>query len=64
MDTLTVRVEGRGITSAEARTHVASSLQDDIKNSIGVTVDVDVLGEHSLTRSEGKIQRVIDVRSK
>ncbi|RYE38755.1 MAG: phenylacetate--CoA ligase, partial [Hyphomicrobiales bacterium] len=44
MDTLTVRVEGRGITSAEARTHVASSLQDDIKNSIGVTVDVDVLG--------------------
>ncbi|WP_198602193.1 phenylacetate--CoA ligase PaaK [Rhodococcus opacus] len=63
MDTLTVRVEGKDIESVEAQSHAARSLQANIKDSVGVTVDVDVLPKHSLRRSEGKIQRIVDERS-
>ncbi|MET0698430.1 MAG: phenylacetate--CoA ligase PaaK [Mycobacterium sp.] len=61
LDKLTVRVEqrpGAGTAADEAGARLAGL----IKNSIGVTVAVDVLAPNSVERSAGKMRRVVDDR--
>jgi phenylacetate-CoA ligase len=41
---------------------LATQLKGQIKTMVGITVSVEVLPEGSLPRSEGKAQRVFDIR--
>jgi phenylacetate-CoA ligase len=62
LDGMTVRVERR--TDAEPATAQAAgaTLARLVKNSIGVTVDVDVVEPETVERSMGKMRRVVDQR--
>jgi phenylacetate-CoA ligase len=62
MDELTVRVERRADASMAIATEAASTLRTMIKNSIGVTVAVQLLDPDGVERSMGKMRRVIDER--
>jgi phenylacetate-CoA ligase len=65
LDELTVRVEARpGTASAEERDRSAKQLGTLIKETIGVTVDVDVLEPDLVERSAGKAQRLVDLRAR
>jgi len=61
MDHMTVRVEAEDNTT-EGRERAAAALARGIKESVGITVDVDVVDPSTLERSVGKIRRVIDQR--
>ncbi|HKP18412.1 MAG TPA: phenylacetate--CoA ligase PaaK [Gaiellaceae bacterium] len=64
LDELTVRVEARpGTGSGTERLPLGEKLSSLIKESIGVTVAVEVLEPGSLDRSTGKFARTIDVRA-
>jgi len=63
LDTLTVRVEARADCPHERRDPAAHVLAREVKNSVGVTVAVEVVDPDTLERSVGKLQRVIDRRS-
>lgn len=62
MDTLTVRVEARPDALPDQHSAAADQLRKQIKNRIGVTVEVDVLPPGALERSIGKAKRLIDNR--
>jgi phenylacetate-CoA ligase len=63
LDELTVRVEARrDAASADERARAEQQLGALIKESIGVTLGVDVLEPELLERSIGKAQRVVDLR--
>jgi phenylacetate-CoA ligase len=63
LDELTVRVEARGSAAgATERGGAGERLQSLIKDTIGVTVTVDVLEPELIERSAGKAQRVVDLR--
>jgi phenylacetate-CoA ligase len=62
MDRLTVRVEGRHHANADERTAARTALAEQIKQQIGVTVDVEVLLPDSIERSAGKARRLVDNR--
>jgi len=64
LDTLTVIVEGRPGIDESKRTEVGQHLKHQIKSYIGVTADVDVVGEGKVERSLGKAKRIIDLRGK
>ena len=61
LDKLTVRVEHR-LGAGTAADAAGTRLVGLIKNSIGVTVAVDVLVPNSVERSAGKMRRVVDDR--
>ncbi len=63
LDTLTVRAEARTDCPPERRTPAAHSLARDVKDRVGVTVEVEIVDPGTLERSVGKLQRVIDRRS-
>ena len=63
LDTLTVRVEARAACSPERRDPAAQALAREVKDRVGVTVEVEVVDPGILERSAGKLQRVIDRRS-
>jgi phenylacetate-CoA ligase len=63
LDTLTVRVEARPDCPSERREPAAKVLAREVKDRVGVTVEVDVVDPDTLERSVGKLQRVIDRRS-
>jgi phenylacetate-CoA ligase len=63
MDTMTVRVEVRAGTDAARRLAAADELASAVKDSVGVTVAVDVVDPDTLERSVGKLRRVIDQRT-
>jgi phenylacetate-CoA ligase len=63
LDTLTVRVEARADCPPQRRTPAAQSLARDVKDRVGVTVEVEIVDPGTLERSVGKLQRVIDRRS-
>ncbi|HVC42052.1 MAG TPA: phenylacetate--CoA ligase PaaK [Candidatus Saccharimonadales bacterium] len=63
LDTLTVRVEARSDCAPDRRGLAATALAREIKDRVGVTVEVDVVDPDTLERSVGKLQRVIDRRS-
>ncbi len=63
LDELTVRVESRlDAAAAGQRDALASRLRSLVKETIGVTVEVDVLQPDLLERSAGKAERLVDLR--
>ncbi len=62
LDELTVRVERRTDTAADDGARAGAQLRTHIKNSIGVSVRVDVLEPDGVERSLGKMRRIIDER--
>lgn len=63
LDHLTVRVEARADTTAEARTSAAATVAAGVKDGVGVSVSVEVVDPDTLERSLGKMRRVLDERS-
>ena len=63
LDTLMVRVEARADCPAERRDPASQALSREVKDRVGVTVEVEVVAPDTLERSAGKLQRVIDRRS-
>ncbi len=63
MDRMTVRVEADPDASADQRRAAAEELVARVKDSVGVSVDVDVTEPDTLERSLGKMRRVIDERT-
>lgn len=62
MDTLHIRTEMRNDSNNIMAHQLASQLKCQIKTMVGISVSVEVLPEGSLPRSEGKAQRVFDIR--
>jgi phenylacetate-CoA ligase len=63
LDELTVRVESRSDAAAPAsRDASAAELARRVKETVGVTVSVDVVEPGGVERSAGKAQRVLDLR--
>ena len=63
MDELTVRVEARNAhMSTEERSRLAGELAGRVKQTVGVTVAVDVVEPSVLARSAGKLNRILDER--
>ncbi|MEU2353180.1 phenylacetate--CoA ligase PaaK [Streptomyces misionensis] len=62
MDALTVRAEARPGATPEARESAIRSIATEVKNGIGVSVDVEIVEPESLERSVGKIRRIVDLR--
>ena len=64
LDELSIRVEARpDAASSEERDAAARRLGALVKDTIGVTVSVDVLEPELIERSVGKAQRVVDLRA-
>jgi phenylacetate-CoA ligase len=63
MDELTVLTEAAPGADAALRTAAAAAVVRAVRDSIGVTVDAQVLDPGSLERSTGKLRRVIDRRA-
>ncbi|MEV1287647.1 phenylacetate--CoA ligase PaaK [Micromonospora sp. NPDC049679] len=62
MDTLTVRVERRTGADPVAATRAGVTLAALVKNSVGVSVEVEVLPPDGVERSVGKMRRIVDQR--
>ena len=62
LDSLTVVVEHRGSASAPEAERAGVELIRLVKNSIGVTIGVQVLPPGSVERSVGKMRRIVDKR--
>ncbi len=62
LDELTVRVEAAGDVGADARGLLGRALSNRVKDSVGVSIGVEVLEPTSLERSLGKAQRIDDRR--
>ena len=63
MDQVTILVEPRSESDREAACRDGKQLADRIKETVGISVRVDVLQCATLTRSVGKVVRVRDLRS-
>lgn len=62
LDSLHIRTEMRHDMSDITGHQLAQQLKTRIKTMVGITVSVEVLSEGTLPRSEGKAQRVFDIR--
>jgi phenylacetate-CoA ligase len=62
LDTLHIRAEMRRDVSETLTPQIAALLKAQIKTMVGISVMVEILPEGSLPRSEGKAQRVFDIR--
>ena len=62
LDSMTVLVERRGSASPEQGTEAGALLRRLVKNSIGVTIAVEVADPGTVERSAGKMRRTIDKR--
>src|SRR5262249_2625773 len=62
LDALTVRVGGRDGVGAAAADEAGAALVRMVKDTIGVTVSVDVLDPNGVERSLGKARRILDHR--
>jgi phenylacetate-CoA ligase len=63
LDALTVKVERRAEASVAAAEAAGKDLATLIKNTIGVSVAVDVIEPDGVERSMGKMRRIVDQRS-
>ena len=61
-DEMTVRVESRPDVAAAERAGLSTQLCALVKDNVGVSIACDVVEPGSLLRSEGKAQRVLDLR--
>ena len=64
LDALTLRVEPRSAQDDAARQAIAGELAHHIHSLMGINVAVDVAEIGGVARSQGKAQRVIDLRPK
>jgi phenylacetate-CoA ligase len=64
MDQLAVQVEARPDCPPERRESAAKEVAKGVKDTVGSTVEVLVLEPETLTRSVGKIQRLVDHRTR
>jgi phenylacetate-CoA ligase len=62
LDALTVAVERRGDADPPAARQAGTDLAELVKNTIGVTVSVDVVEPDDIERSMGKMRRIVDRR--
>jgi phenylacetate-CoA ligase len=62
LDALTVRVERRPEAQPATAARAGAVLTDRVKNTIGVSVDVEVIEPDSVERSMGKMRRIVDQR--
>jgi phenylacetate-CoA ligase len=64
MDHLTVRAEARPGTGADeqVRAAAAAAIAHQVKEGVGVSVEVRIEDPDTLERSAGKLQRVKDLR--
>jgi phenylacetate-CoA ligase len=64
LDRLTVEVEARPDCTRERREPAAAEVARAVKDTVGVSVDVAVVDPDSLPRSVGKLQRLLDNRTR
>ncbi|MGA5303914.1 phenylacetate--CoA ligase PaaK [Nucisporomicrobium flavum] len=64
MDQLTVQVEARLDCPAARRGHAAAEVAKAVKDTIGSSVEIVVVEPETLSRSQGKIQRLVDHRNR
>ncbi len=64
LDALTVRVERRAEADPGAAALAGAALIDHVKNTIGVSVEVEVIEPDTVERSMGKMRRIVDERAK
>jgi phenylacetate-CoA ligase len=62
LDELTVHVEARPGLTADQRSAAAQALTTQVRDNMGVRVDVSVADPDTIERSAGKMRRVIDQR--
>lgn len=62
LDTLAVNVELKPGVDTEPGNRSATQLQHNIKTFIGVSSQINILGDGEIPRSQGKAQRVVDKR--
>jgi phenylacetate-CoA ligase len=63
LDAMTVRVERRTESDPNAAAQAALALTATIKDTIGVSLDVEVVEPDQIERSAGKMRRIIDERA-
>jgi phenylacetate-CoA ligase len=63
LDALTVRVERRASASVPDADAAGAALSERVKNTIGVTIRVEILEPDGVERSIGKMKRIVDERS-
>jgi phenylacetate-CoA ligase len=63
MDHLTVRVEARPDAEGHVRDEAAAAIARQVKDGVGVSVEVLVVDPETLERSVGKLRRVRDLRT-
>jgi phenylacetate-CoA ligase len=63
LDTLTVRVERRPEVDASTAAGAGERLSAMVKDTIGLSIDVDVIEPDGVERSLGKMRRIIDKRA-
>jgi phenylacetate-CoA ligase len=64
MDHLTVQVEARPDCPADRRDVAAREVEQAVKDTVGTTVEVEVVDPETLARSVGKLQRLRDLRER
>jgi len=64
LEELTVRVESRGRSDGGEREALSRQLCELVKDNVGVSVTCEVAEPGSIRRSEGKAQRVLDLRER
>jgi phenylacetate-CoA ligase len=62
MDHLTVQVEARPDCPSERREPAAAEVAKVVKDTVGTSVEVVTVEPETLTRSQGKLQRLVDHR--
>ena len=64
LDELTVHVEARAGLTADQRSAAAQALTAQVRDNMGVRVDVSVADPDTIERSAGKMRRVVDQRNR
>ncbi|MCT6778033.1 phenylacetate--CoA ligase [Streptomyces sp. CS7] len=64
LDALTVLAEARADATTDEREKAARAVAAAVKDSVGVSVNVEVVDPETLERSVGKIRRIVDLREK
>jgi phenylacetate-CoA ligase len=62
LDALTVRVERRPEAAADSAREAGAALAEHVKNTIGVSINVEVIEPDTVERSMGKMRRIVDQR--